>query len=353
MRNPTGAILAMLLASPAWAYDGWHLEKAIPVASGTAAFDYITFDAQGQRVFVGHRKDGLQVVDVKTGALLATVPGTPAASSNGAVLIPELDLGVSNNENGTLTPFKLSTLQVGEPVKLGEELDTSHYDPYTKRLFVNMSADASGSEIAVLETPSLRKIGSIKLASKKLEHAAFDEAGTMFLAARDLDLVYRIDTTAMTATAQWPTTNCGQANSTAYDVANKRLFVACRGNDKIKPSLIVIDAGTGAVGFKAEIGGGNDGLVFDPKTKRIFAANGLSANLNVFEQVSADDYRPVEALGTRAMVKVLAYDPEEQKLYSMTAEGAADFSKKINTAVSPFYPNTFRPNTFSVLIYSK
>lgn len=353
MRASVFLLLTALSVTPALPYDGWHLERTIPVTSGTAAFDYITFDSSANRLFLGHRKNGLQVVDAKTGGLLTTVQGTPAASSNGAVLIPEFDLGVSNNENGTLTPFKLSTLEASEPIKIGEELDTSHYDPATKRLFVNMAAGATGSEIVVLETPSLQKIGSIKLASKKLEHAAFDEAGTMFLAARDLDLVYRIDTKGMTVSAQWPTTGCGQANSTALDAGNKRLFVACRGNDRIKPSLIVMNTENGSVGYTAEIGGGNDGLVFDPKSKRLFAANGLSANLNVFEQVDADSYKPVEALGTRAMVKVLAYDEEHQKLYSMTAEGAADFGKKINTAVSPFYPNTFRENSFSVLVFSK
>ena len=142
-------------------------------------------------------------------------------------------------------------------------------------------------------------------------------------------------------------------NSVALDVAGKRLFVACRGNDKLKPSLIVMNTDTGAVGYKAEIGGGNDGLVYDPETKRIFSANGLNAMLNVFEQVDADTYKPAEALGTRPMAKVLAYDGKAKKLYSMTAESSADFSKKINTAVGPFYPNTFLPNTFTILTYTK
>jgi hypothetical protein len=110
---------------------------------------------------------------------------------------------------------------------------------------------------------------------------------------------------------------------------------------------------TGAVGYTAEIGAGNDGLIYDAATKRIFAANGLSANLNVFEQVDADTYKPIEALGTRPMVKVLAYDPKAEKLYSMTAESSADFGKKINTAVGPFYPNVFLPNTFTILTYAK
>ncbi|WP_406857835.1 hypothetical protein ABEG18_09545 [Alsobacter sp. KACC 23698] len=354
MKGIAAAAVAVLGGiSAAQAFDGWRLERATPIPSKTAAFDYITYDPTAKRLYIGHRKEGLQVVDATSGALIGVVAGTPEASSNGATLIPELDLGISNNENGTLIPFKLSTRETSAPVRLGEELDTSHYDPTTKRLFVNMAADASGAEIAVLETPSLAKVGSIKLATKKPEHAAFDGAGVMYLASRDLDLVYRIDAKALKVTAEWPTKGCAQANSTAIDTARQRLFVACRGNDKLKPSLIVMNTASGDVGYTAEIGGGNDGLVYDPDVKRLFAANGLSAVINVFEQVDADTYKPVESVLTRPMVKVLAYDQQAQKLFSMTAEGSADASKKINTSVGPFYPNTFFPNTFTVLTYAK
>ena len=348
-----GLVAGLFCGRAALAYDGWHLERTFAIPSGTSSFDYISFDGGSNRLFIGHRKEGLQVFDVASGTVAGVVAGTPEASSNGAVVIPEFDLGVSSNENGTLIPFRLSSLEALPPVKLAEELDTSHYDPAAKRLFVNLAPDATGTDIAVLDMPSLARAGTVRVKARKPEHAVFDGAGLMYLAARDLDVVYRIDTRTMAVTAEWPTAGCGQANSTALDAANKRLFVACRGSDKIKPSLIVVDTDTGRVGYTAEIGGGNDGLVFDARSKRIFAACGLNAVLNVFEQVDADTYKPVEAVGTRAMVKVLAFDTERQKLYSMTAETAADFGKKINTAVGPFYPNTFIRNTFTVLQYSR
>ena len=75
--------------------------------------------------------------------------------------------------------------------------------------------------------------------------------------------------------------------------------------------------------------------------------------MHVFEQVDANTYKPVEVVGTRNWVKVIALDKKNQKLYSLTAEGSSDASKKINTAVSPFYQNTVIPNTFTVLVYSK
>ena len=46
-------------------------------------------------------------------------------------------------------------------------------------------------------------------------------------------------------------------------------------------------------------------------------------------------------------------DPNSKKIYAVTAEGSADYAKKITTTVSPWYANTFFPNTFKVLIYSR
>ena len=342
-----------LAGAPAAAFDGWHLESATTIEGKGSAWDYLTFDAATNRLFIGHRKEGLQVFDVVAKRLIATVATTAEASSNGAVLIPEFDLGVSNNENGTLTPFKLSTLAALPPIKLGEELDTSHYDPATKRIIVNMAPGSDGTELIVLEAPSLRQVGTVKVATKKPEHGEADGKGLFFMAARDNERVYRIDMRTLQVTGEWPTPGCGQTNSLALDAANKRLMLGCRGNAQVKPSFAVMDAENGKIIFTAEVGGGNDGVIYDAELRRIFLTNGVNAVMHVFEQASADSYRPVEALGTHAGVRSLAIDPKTKKIYAVTAEGSADFAKRVTTSVSPWYANSFFANSFKVLVYGK
>ena len=344
---------ALLACFPARAFDGWHLESATPIAGKGSAWDYLAFDPAANRLYIGHRKEGLQVFDVAAKKLLKTVDNTMTQSSNGATLMPEFDLGISNNEDGTITPFKLSTLEAQAPIKLGDELDTSHYDPATKRIVVNMAAGKDGTELIVLDAPSLKQVGVIKVSTKKPEHADTDGAGLFYLAARDNEKVYRIDTKTMQVTAEWPTPGCGQTNSLALDRANKRILLACRGNEKVRPSFAVMNAETGAIGYTAEIGGGNDGIVYDPELRRVFTTNGVNAVMNIFEQVDADTYKPLEALGTHAGVRSLAYDAKGKKLYAVTAEGSADYAKKITTTVSPWYANTFVADTFKVLVYSR
>ena len=344
---------ALVSAAPALAFDGWHLESSVTIDGKGSAWDYISLDAGTNRLFIGHRKEGLQVFDLAAKKLIKVVDKTAAASSNGGLLMQEFDLGISNNEDGTITPFKLSTLEAKDAIKLGEELDTSHYDPATKRIIVNMASGKEGTELIVLQAPALTKVGSIMIKAKKPEHAEADGKGNFYLAARDAEVVYRIDTKEMKVTAEWPTPGCGQTNSLALDNANKRIFLACRGNDKVKPSFAVMNAEDGRIVFTAEIGGGNDGLAYDPETKRIFAPNGVNAIMNIFEQTGPDAYKQIEALGTSAGVRSLAYDSKAKKIYAVTAEGSADYAKKITTSVSPYYANTFFPNSFKVLTYSK
>jgi hypothetical protein len=347
------AIASTVGAAPARAFDGWHLIQATTIPGPGGAWDYMSFDATHNRLFIGHRRLGLQVFDLATRKLVATIAGTAAASSNGATLMPEFDLGVSNNEDGTLIPFKLSTLEASAPVKVAAELDTSHYDPASKRLIVNAAPGPDATDAVVLEVPSLARAGAVRIASRKIEAGEGDSRGSFFIAARDVNKVFRVDMRSLAVTAEWPTPGCAQTNGLTMDAANRRIFLGCRGSDTVKPSFAVMNADTGAVVFTAEIGGGNDGIVYDAELKRVFLANGVGAVINVFEQVDADNYRPVESLGTRSGVRALVIDPKTKLLYSVTADGSADAAKPIVRTVSPFYANTFFPDTFTVLTIGK
>ena len=343
----------LLAAAPVRAFDGWHQEAATTVEGKGSAWDYISLDATAGHLFIGHRKEGLQVFDIRAAKLLAAIEGTPKASSNGATLIPEFDLGVSNNENGTLIPFALSTLAVRAAIPLGDELDTSHYDAVNKRLVVNMAPGADGTELAILEVPTLIVAGKLKLASKKLEGADSDGRGGFWLAARDMNRVFKIDTKTMKLVADYPTPGCAQTNGLTIDTAHARIFLGCRGSDTVKPSFAVMNADTGKIIFTSEIGGGNDSVIYDAELRRIFLANGVGAVINVFEQTDADTYKPVETLGTRAGIRTMAMDPKTKKIYAVWGEGSADASRKINSAVSPFYANSFFNNAFTILTYGR
>ena len=354
---------AGFMCNTALAFDGWHLEESSFIPGKSTSWDYVSLHAESNNLFIGHRKTGLQVFNVASKKFVKVISDTATNSSNGAVIIPEFDLGVSTNEDGTLTPFSLKTLEACKPIKLGEELDSAHYDPVTKRLLVNMAAGKEGTDLLVLEVPSLKTVGTIRVSTKKPEHTEADGQGNMVMASRDENKVYKFNMKDMTVTAQWPTPGCVQTNGLAFDKANQRIFLGCRGTAPIaaittpgaivKPSMVVMDATNGNIVFTHEIGGGNDTVMYDADLKRVFLVNGVHSLLSVYEQVDANTYKPSEALGIGTGMRTMAMHPVTKKLYGVTSEGSADYSKKITISVSPYYANVFFDGKFSVQTYGR
>jgi hypothetical protein len=113
-----------------------------------------------------------------------------------------------------------------------------------------------------------------------------------------------------------------------------------------------MDAASGKVVATHEIGRGNDGVIYDASTRKVFTSNGVDANLVIYDQLDADTYKLAEATTTRPYARTMALDPKTKKVYLVTAEGTADPEKKINKAVAPFYPNRYFSDTFTVLTFA-
>jgi DNA-binding beta-propeller fold protein YncE len=172
------------------------------------------------------------------------------------------------------------------------------------------------------------------------------------VAQRDKDSVVRIDAKSRKATAEWKTAGCEEPNGLAFDRANRRLFIGCRGKGK-NPVLAVMDSESGKVVTTSEIGRGNDGVVYDPDTHKILTSNGVDGNLVVIDQVDADTYKLAEATTTRPYARTMAFDAKTKRVFLVTAEGTVDPAKKVNRGVAPFYPNKYFPNTFTLLTLSR
>jgi hypothetical protein len=355
------ALLAasLLVATPAltttaWAFDGWHTESVTAIPGKPAGYDYITYDSVNKRLYLGHRGEGLQVFDTVKKELVTTLPGTAQHSANGATIIADMDLGIVNNEDGTAMPFKLSTLAVGEIVKLAEGIDTSHYDPASKHLFFNTEPGKDGTTpVMVVDPTTMKTVATITVPTKKAEGAAADGAGKLYLAGQLEGKIFVIDTVTNTISGTWSSPACAKPTMVEVDVKAKRLFVSCRSLGTVKASLNVLNTDNGATIWSAEIGDGTDGLAYDEPTHRIFSTNGVNANLTVAQMLSPDSFKILETLSTLNNAKVIAMDHENQKIYTMVAEGTANAEKKINLTVSPYFANTTFPNSFRVIEFSK
>jgi len=338
-----GAAAALpALAEPTQFY---RLESALSLPGPVGGWDYVSFEPARSYLFIGRRKDGVTVFDAKAGKVVGAIDNS--AGANSATLVAEFDRGYTTNEDGSSTVFQLSTLKTLDRIKLGEDADNAFYDPATKQLAF-MMGDSRQIALVDAKTGALR--GKLAMDSSKLEAAAPDGEGNLFVAERDRNRVARIDLRQRKLTAEWPTTGCEQPTGLALDRVGRRIFLGCRGS---KPVLAVLDADSGKVLATPEIGRGNDGVVYDAQEHRIYTSNGVDANLVIYDQAGPDSYKLEQAVGTRPQARTMALDPVSKKVYLVTAEGVVDPAREINRGAAPFYLNRYFADSFTLLTYSR
>ena len=341
------ALTALVSLAPglAQAQGFYQLESAVVLKGAAPGWDYLSFDPAHSHLFIGRRRDGVTVYDTQSGKVAGIIENSQGA--NMATLVSKFDRGYTTNEDGSSTVFQLSTLKTISRIKLGESADAAYFEPVTGQLAFMMGDDKA---IAFADAATGTPTGKLALQSEKIEAGAADGQGNLFVALRDRNAVIRIDTRKRQVTAEWKTTGCEQPTGLAFDRAGQRIFAGCRGNS---PVLAVLDATSGKVVATPLIGRGNDGVVFDPETHKVYASNGVDANIVIYDQVDPNTYKLEAAVGTRPLARTMALDPASKKVYTVTAEGMVDPAQPVNRAAAPFYPNRYFDDTFTLLTYSR
>ena len=338
------ALIVSAMAGPALAADTvYHLDGVVSLKGAKPSWDYLTFDAARSYLFLGRRAAGVTVYDVAHHKVVGQVQRSEGA--NAATLVPEFGRGYTANGDGSTTVFDLASLKAIDRIKLGEAADAAFFDPATKQLAFTRGDE---HELTFVDAKTGKITGRLHMDAEELEGVVPDGKGRLYVIERDLAKIALVDAAAHKVTAEWPIANCELPTGLALDRAAGRLFIGCKGE---KPVLTVMDATSGAVKAQVEIGRGNDGVVYDADTRRVFTANGIDGNIVIYDQKGPDTYVLSQAVTTRPIARTLAIDPKTKKLYTMTAEGLVDPAKKVNRRAGAFYPNTFYDDTFTLLEY--
>ncbi|MEO6716305.1 MAG: hypothetical protein ABIM50_03535 [Novosphingobium sp.] len=336
-----GLARARLDAAPA---QFFRLQSAVNLPGKDPDWDYLAYDTQRGRLFIARRDAGLWVFDTRKQRLIRKIGLTNGAGA--ALLVPSLNRGFAINEDGSLTAFDLASLAPLRRVKIAADADAASYDPVSGRIAV-ISSDSR--KVTFVDPRSLAVIGTVELETTKADGSVADGRGAILLNERDRNALLKIDAKTMKVEAEWPIVGCSQPTGIAYDDAAHRAFIGCRGDH---PVLAIVDGDSGATIMTLPLGRGNDGVVFDATRKRIFTTNGVDSNLVIFKQDDADQYRMEQAVTTRPQARTIAYDPNLQRVFSVTAEGVLDPAKPANSGPSPFYPNSHYAGSFVVLTYA-
>jgi DNA-binding beta-propeller fold protein YncE len=339
MRNAIWLTLCLFLAatasaqtSPGYAVTQRH------VLGGEGGWDYLTWDAAGERLFIT-RGTHVIVVDSATGKQTGEIPNT--AGVHGVALAPDLGKGfISDGRENKVTVFDLKTLATLATVDVGKVPDAICYEPKTKRVF---TFNARGNDATAIDATTNKVLGAIALGGKP-EFAVADGKGRLFVNIETTAELVEIDPAQLAVKARWPMHGCTEPSGLALDVKHGRLFAGC--DNKV---MAIVDAKSGALVATLPIGAGVDAVTYDPDKKLAFSSNG-EGTLTVVHEDSPDKFTVVETLPTERGARTHILDPATHRVYTVTAGfGPAPAA----TAENPRPRPTIVPGSFVLLVIDR
>ena len=128
---------------------------------------------------------------------------------------------------------------------------------------------------------------------------------------QDKNLLAEIDPATDTVVARHPVGKCIGNHGMALDVAHRRAFLSCEGND----TLTVFDLEKHVPIAYLPMAAGPDVVKFDPGLGRIYVAC-LSRAISVFQEDDPDHFRKLEDFPVQRRVHSLAVDVKTHRVYT-------------------------------------
>ncbi len=298
----TLAALGMAADAP-----GFKLTKRYAVP-GDGGFDYVTFDASSNRVYVSHGTE-VDVLDAGSGKLLGKVEDTPGV--HGIAIVPALHRGFTTNGGESMVSvFDTNTFKTIKKIPVDKDPDFIFYDPHSKRVLV---CHGDAAAISAIDPEKETVIGKVDLGGGA-EASVVNGKGTGYVNLEEEAEVVAYDPQALTVKGKYPITGCKTPTGLAIDASNSRLFIGCR--SKV---MAVMNADTGKVITTLPIGTRVDAVAFDADNKLIFCSN-ADGTISVIHQKSPDQYESVGDIKTQDSAKTMALDQKSKRMFLSAAE---------------------------------
>lgn len=322
------AIIALLFSTTGNAQSGYKFSAKISL-KGNGGWDYLQIDETTNRLFVTH-DDRVHIISLKNNMEIGTIYNLRGAHH--VTLAPkENKFFVSNGKNNTVSVYNYTTLDSITTIPInGENPDPMCYDLFSKKLYVFCDNDT-----AVIVDPITNDVkGTIALGGSP-DFALADGKGIIYNNLEGKDETIVIDVVKKKVIKKFTLPKHSAPTGMAFDEKNGRLFIVCRGINK----MAVLNASNGSIIALLNIEAKVDGAYFDNVTKLIFCSGG-SGKTTIIKQLSKDSYKIIDKLVTKIGTKTMELNNATHELYF----AAADYLKGSKSLV---------PNTFSVSVFKK
>ncbi len=297
-------------------------------------WDYIALNPVNNNLYVSHGTQ-VNILDKNTGDSVGIIPNTTGV--HGIAFASAYGKGfTSNGRLNTSTVFDINSNKILDSIKTGDGPDAIMFEPFSKTI---ITCNGRGQNLSVIDPSNNAVLATIPVGGKP-ETAVSDDAGKVYVNIEDKSEIVVVNIKTYMVENRWSIAPGESPTGLAIDKKTRRLFAGCDNE-----LLMVINADNGKIVAKLTIGEGCDGVGYSTITNNIFASNGESATLTVIHAQSADSYKVIGNIPTKAGARTCVVDENEERIFLPTAE---------------FLPNpepgkrpNLKPGTFQVLVVGK
>jgi YVTN family beta-propeller protein len=293
-------------------------------------YDYTTVDSASNRLYISHGSQ-VNILDKISGDSLGVV--RTEKDVHGIALVHALGKGyISNGGNNSVLVFDLRTNEVLAHVPTGKFADGIFYESYSGTV---ITCNGMSKNMTVIDPKADTVVATVQLSGWP-EAAVSDGSGKIYVNNAEKSEIDVIDAKTFKIVNQWPLAPGKGPSGLSIDRNTMRLFAGCE--NKL---LVVMNALNGKVVSSLPIGAECDAVGFDAHLKTVYSSNG-EGTLTIIKELSPDQFKVVENLGTRKGARTMAVDQLTHTLYLPFGE------------FGPKKPGAFRPSilpgTFQILV---
>lgn len=235
----------------------------IPLPGSTGRYDFIQFDAAGNRLLLGHEENkSFDVFDLASRQLKVIPTGTAqdvtTDSKNGLYY-------VSGNDPGRMVIVDAKALTVAGEIPLSAATDLIGYDPQSGLVHI---CNDTAAEQWVIDPVAKKIVTTIKFDGTGLEDMALDlKDRRLYQAVKGANTIAQVDLDNNKILAAWPLAPDKGPHGIALVSDANNLLVACASH------LVLLSCSTGKVLATAPIGARVDEMAYDPGLHMAYCAS--------------------------------------------------------------------------------
>jgi DNA-binding beta-propeller fold protein YncE len=300
----------------------YQIVASVPGGAADGLWDYATIDGDARRLYLA--QDGVTVLDLDTGKVTPHfVTGRTFAGLGMSHHVVPVNggkaLAVTDAGTNSVDFFDPRTGALRSSVSIGPVVAQNWHNPdsvvYEPKSSLLIAVNGDSSSLSLIDTQTFAKVGDIPVGKGKLETAAADGAGLVYVNEEEAGSIAVIDVMKRKVLRAFALHGCEEPTGLVYD-SKEGLVISVCSNGMVK--FIAADSATEVASVK--VGAGADGLAYDSRRSYVFSFGGDDGTLSIIAVNGRRNIALAQTLKTRPGARLGALDPKTGRVYIPSAK---------------------------------